>query len=278
MLQPPLSKRPQQQPQLVVQQLRGQPHQPPPQSKGKKSVPRTAIQTLLLTCCFLLGCCVVAVLLLKWNVAASSPATVERRQHFWNQEAAFRIFFDHVGKTGGTSIGSILKIFCQARVQEDSRQCCLDQWEQRHSIDNAANATHCDETLLSQHAHGFAHVTGWCPLPPPPAESSAMTTTSLSGAAASAANGDGRPSNMNQQDHHAQILQASTHLLMSSRNPMERVVSLFYHMHPRNCCTCPNGAALPREPFTLIDKACIAKRRMERSPGSREHGTQSRKS
>jgi len=276
-LQPPLSKRPQQQQpqvlvhvrrqQLVAQQLR--PHQQE-LPKAKKSVPRTVIQMLLLIYCFLLGYCAVAVLLLRWNVAAYSPATVERRQQLWNQEVAFRIFFVHVGKTGGTSIGSMLKIFCQARVQEDSRQYCLDQWEQRHSIDNTTNATHYNETLLSQYTHGFVHVTGWYPLPPP-AESSTLTTTSTSGASASAANGNGSPSNTNHQDHQAQILQASTHLLMSLRNPIDRVVSWFYYMHPRNCYTSPNGTPLPRQPFTLIDKACITKRRMESSLGSREY-------
>jgi Sulfotransferase family len=156
------------------------------------------------------------------------------------------IMFVHVGKTGGTSIGSMLRVFCESRHKKDSQDYCLQEWKQRHHLHLQGNATSTStsttttttsypESRLSQYTRGFVHVDWVYP-------TADATTT-------------------------------ATHYLISLRHPVERVISWYYYLHPINCHQV-NGIPTPRQAkYSLIDKACITRRRILRSssPQNREH-------
>ena len=181
-----------------------------------------------------------------------------------------QLVFVHPGKTGGTSLCRFLRLFCQVREKAESEQFCLQEFRDSHTVlatttttttttsssstssshantntstetNTSSHNTNTNKTLLrvpesaiSQYTHGGIHVDWIYP-------STEYTT------------------------------QEATHYLITARNPMERVVSWFYFMHPQNCYTNRTGTPTPRKPFALIDKACIAKRNMEKSHKSKEY-------
>lgn len=141
-----------------------------------------------------------------------------------------KIAFVHPGKTGGTTIGTMLRATCEYRgvTNPASQEHCLREWRDKHTT------TAAEGSQLSQHTFGFVHGTQAFPGDP------------------------------------TQVLNEATHIMISLRNPIERVISWFYYMHPMNCYdgdTTGDTSTNPhtRQPYTLQDKACITKRRLEPS-------------
>ena len=227
-----------------------------PTGKRKPVVPRTA---QLLLGIYLLA--ILSVFVVRYNVTLLDTVDLAARallldDEHWSLPLVFsspskttttpttvpKIAFVHVGKTGGTTIGSFLRVTCEARTKAASRDYCLQEWRAKHTLENGTNTT--DESQVSQHTFGVVHGTQSYPHANP-----------------------------------HQVLQEATHVMISLRNPIERVVSWFYYMHPLNCYDGSNNDASDnasntprtRQPFTLPDKACITKRHLTQSTTSRAY-------
>ena len=209
----------------------------------------------------LLGLCLTMILA---AVGISNNVTLRMAQ----SSRGIQIAFVHPGKTGGTTIGTMLRVACDYRgvTNPESRDYCLREWRDKHAVrnENAMAAPNeppllaVQESQLSKHTFGFVHGTQAYP-------------------------GD-----------QTEVLNEATHIMISLRNPIERVVSWFYYMHPTNCydgdqhdnetgdstsTTGHNDSPHTRQPYTLQDKACITKRRLEpstRKSSKKSHSNRSK--
>jgi len=167
-----------------------------------------------------------------------------------------RIVFVHVGKTGGTTIGSLLRITCEARgvYNPVARESCLQtlankqqRQQQKEHASSVKKKDLVEESQLSRHVVGFIHGTQAYVRSAISSENDATPTTRAIS-----------PETLLQQQQY----EDSNHsvILVSLRNPIQRIVSWFYYLHPNNCFQSHKTQdALP-------DKACITKRQIIRQP------------
>ncbi|CAB9520384.1 expressed unknown protein [Seminavis robusta] len=160
---------------------------------------------------------------------------MDSRSQLFNKKNDNMIVFVHPGKTGGTTIGSMLQVLCTSRTKADSREYCLNEWNDRHNNHNTTTSKTLvyPESQLSRSTRAFWHVNGYYP-------------------------------------NQATVQHDASQYLISLRHPVERVISWFYYMHPINCHTV-HGIPTPRQNYTLIDKACTTQRRIQRQQKQKQN-------